>query len=204
MPDLDLKQLNQNLDIKGDGTASRTIIVGQSASNPDLIKLNVPFANAKVNNQRFVFKDNLSSTAAPAVTDDAAAGYEIGSRWIDITGQRSYVCLDATTGAAIWKVLTGPTGAVFNTGTKTGNYTATINDHLILCNASSGSFTITLPAVAIVTGLILHIKKIDISVNTVTIDGDGTETIDKGLTAILTAQFEVISIQSDGTEWWIL
>ncbi len=204
MPDLDLRQLDQNLDIKGDAVAPRTLTIGQQAINPDIVKLDVPFANAKVNDQRFVFKDNLGSTAAPTVTDDSAAGYETGSRWIDVTGQRAYVCLNATAGAAIWKVLTGPVGAVFNTVTKTGTYTPTINDHLVLCDTTGGSFAITLPPAGTVTGLILHIKKIDLNGNTVTIDGDGSETIDKGLTAIITTQFEVVSIQSDGTEWWII
>lgn len=204
MPNLDLKQLNQDLFIKGNGTASRTITIGQSANNPDLVAVNVPFANAKVNNQRFVFKDNLGASNPPTVNDDNTEGYEVGSRWIDVSNQREYICLETSTGVAVWKVITGPTGAVFSTATKTGAYTATINDHLILCDAVGGSFIITLPAAAVVTGLILHIKKIDSSGNTVTIDADASETIDKGLTAILTAQFEVVSIQSDGTEWWII
>ena len=47
-------------------------------------------------------KVNLSATAAPTVTDDSAAGYAVGSRWIDVTNDVEYVCLDATAGAAVW------------------------------------------------------------------------------------------------------
>jgi hypothetical protein len=91
-----------------------------------------------------------------------------------------------------------------NLATKTTAYTITASDHTIICNATSGAFTITLPAAASHTGRIYHIKKIDSSGNAVTVDGNSSETIDDGTTAVLTVQYETISIQSDGAEWWIL
>jgi len=63
------------------------------------------------------------TTTAPLVTDDTAAGYEIGSRWIDTATDKAYECLDATNGAAVWKETTGGGGgtpatvADLNTGT---------------------------------------------------------------------------------------
>ena len=95
-------------------------------------------------------------------------------------------------------------GFIGNLVTKTSGYTATATDYTILCNASGGAFTITLPAAASHTGRIYHIKKIDSSANAVTVDGNASETIDDGLTAVLTVQYESITIQSDGSEWWIL
>jgi hypothetical protein len=95
-------------------------------------------------------------------------------------------------------------GFIGNLRTKTSGYTATATDYTILCNASGGAFTITLPAAASHTGRIYYIKKIDSSANTVTVDGNSSETIDDGLTAVLTVQYESITIQSDGSEWWIL
>lgn len=95
-------------------------------------------------------------------------------------------------------------GLQANLVTKTGAYTATASDFTIICNAFGGAFTITLPAVASHTGRIYHIKKIDSSANTVTVDGNSSETIDDSITAILTAQYESITIQSDGSEWWII
>lgn len=50
-------------------------------------------------------------TAAPAVTDDGTAGYLIGDRWIDETNDAEYVCLDITTGAAIWTETTAGGGS---------------------------------------------------------------------------------------------
>jgi hypothetical protein len=55
-------------------------------------------------------RDNLASTTAPAVTDDLDLGYKVGSRWVDVTGDRLFTCIDATDGAAIW-VETPKTGA---------------------------------------------------------------------------------------------
>jgi hypothetical protein len=51
-------------------------------------------------------KSNLSATAAPTAGDDNTAGYAVSSRWIDVTNDRTYECVDASTGAAIWRELT--------------------------------------------------------------------------------------------------
>ncbi len=47
-------------------------------------------------------KTNLSAAVAPGATDDSAAGYAVGSVWIDTTGDKTYVCVDATATAAVW------------------------------------------------------------------------------------------------------
>lgn len=53
-------------------------------------------------------KNNYAATVAPAVTDDASAGYAIGSVWIDTVTGRVYKCVDASTGAAVWTWLNEP------------------------------------------------------------------------------------------------
>ncbi|AWY09387.1 hypothetical protein vBRpoPV13_30 [Ruegeria phage vB_RpoP-V13] len=62
-------------------------------------------------------QNNYAATAAPAVTDDDGSGYAVGSRWIDVTNDKEYVCLDASTGAAVWTETTGAGG-----GGTTNNY----------------------------------------------------------------------------------
>lgn len=47
-------------------------------------------------------QDNLAGAAAPTVNDDDTAGYSVGSVWLDTTNGRMYVCVDNSTGAAIW------------------------------------------------------------------------------------------------------
>lgn len=84
--------------------------------------------------------------------------------------------------------------------TKTANYTALATDEVILCDATSGSFTISLPSVSGTSGKPYYIKKLDSSVNTVTIDA----TIDDGLIAVLTDQYESLTIVSNGTKRHII
>ena len=95
------------------------------------------------------------------------------------------------------------TGFQLNTTTKTANYTATSTDVVILCDVSGGAFTITLPAAANNTHRMYIIKKTDSSVNAVTVDGNASETIDGGTTAIITTQYESVIIICDGSNWHI-
>ena len=104
-----------------------------------------------------------------------------------------------------------PTSTLHNSGslampitTKTADYTATSSDHTILCNKSDCNITITLPAVSGCSGRIYHIKKIDSSAYTVTIDANSSETIDGALTQTLTTQYESITIQNNGSAWYII
>lgn len=92
----------------------------------------------------------------------------------------------------------------FKTRTETGNYTATLDDYVILVDATGGAVTVGLPTAASATQRGFHIKKIDSSVNAVTIDPNGAETVDDSASYSITAQYEAILVASDGTEWWIL
>lgn len=49
-----------------------------------------------------------AQAAAPGVGDDSGDGYEPGSRWVDTTNDKYYVCLDATLGAAVWLEVGAP------------------------------------------------------------------------------------------------
>lgn len=86
----------------------------------------------------------------------------------------------------------------------TSDYTATDIDYTILGDATAGSITVTLPKASTVRGKAITIKKIDVSVNTVTIDGHSTETIDGATTQTLSTQYEFYRIQSDGSSWHII
>lgn len=89
--------------------------------------------------------------------------------------------------------------------TKTYNYTVVTGDKgtTILVDASSGNLTITLLAVATaLDGFDLNVVKIDSSANTVTIDGDGSETIDGATTQVLTYQYNGASIRTNATAWY--
>ncbi len=95
-------------------------------------------------------------------------------------------------------------GVKFGQVTKTGDYTLTADDVTVFADSSGGAITITLPAVSGLAGTFYHIKKVDTSGNSVTLDANGSETIDKQLTQVITASYTSITVQTDGTEWWII
>lgn len=64
----------------------------------------------EVNQHEILFvKVNNAATAAPTVTDDTNAGYDLGSRWIDITNDEIYFCTDPAAGSAVWRRAVGST-----------------------------------------------------------------------------------------------
>lgn len=96
------------------------------------------------------------------------------------------------------------TATNLQTSAKTGAYTVTTSDRnkLITGDATSAGFTITLPAAATAgDGFKVSFKKIDSSANAVTIDGDGSETIDGATTYVLSTQYQSVTVVSDGSNW---
>lgn len=91
---------------------------------------------------------------------------------------------------------------------KTANYSIALTDRTVVFDATSGNLIGTLPtaASAFVNGIgqVYIFKKIDSSVNTVTIDGNGSEVIDGAANQVLITQWQKISIQSNGTSWYVL
>jgi len=57
-----------------------------------------------------ILKTNLAATTDPTVNDDITQGYQIGSTWINTTANKVYIATDVTTGAAIWRSVSPPSG----------------------------------------------------------------------------------------------
>lgn len=90
--------------------------------------------------------------------------------------------------------------------TKTGDYTMTTTDFIVLIDATSNSVTITLPAVSGNSGLRYKFKRLDNQdpTYTVTIDANSTETIDGAETKTITNQYDAMEIVCDGSAWYIM
>jgi hypothetical protein len=73
------------------------------------------------------------------------------------------------------------------------------DDELVICDASGGSFTLTMPDVTGDVRPFYIIKKIDAVAN-VTVEGKGTQTID-GADVEMTAQYQAVILVPDGTTW---
>jgi hypothetical protein len=100
--------------------------------------------------------------------------------------------------------LTSTGGSSYSISTKTSNFTetATSGEIILLGDTTGGTFTITLPTAVSNTAKIT-IKKIAGS-NNLTIDGNGSQTIDGGLTADLVTIYESITLVSDNSNWHII
>lgn len=85
----------------------------------------------------------------------------------------------------------------------TGNVTLDGSYRNVLCDTSGGGFTVTLP-VAASGNYEFRIKKISSDVNPLTVDGDGSETIDGALTQVITNQYVTMDIISSSSGWWII
>ena len=75
-------------------------------------------------------------------------------------------------------------------------------DLVIGVDASAGAVTVPLLPLAAHAGRVLILRKLDAGANAVTIDGDGTETIDGAATRVLAAQWETVTLVAGPGEWW--
>ncbi len=83
---------------------------------------------------------------------------------------------------------------------KTGNYTTTAADDVILVDASGGAVTITILAAATLgAGRRQRVMKIDSTTNAVTIDPNGSETINGNATYTITMPLMGVEYESDGS-----
>jgi len=88
--------------------------------------------------------------------------------------------------------------------TKTANYSISSTDSVVLCDATGGSLTVTLPSAAGISGRQYSIKRTSSGANTVTLATQSGETIDGAATRSLAAQYQSATVVSDGTNWWVV
>lgn len=94
--------------------------------------------------------------------------------------------------------------AGFNISSTSTDITLDITHHTILVDASGANRTITLPAASGCTRRTYVIKKSDSSGNSVTIDGNASETIDGATTKTVNTQYSGWEIHGNGTAWSII
>src|SRR3990172_4336774 len=65
-----INSLAVNLTFKGDAAAQRTLTFGQQVANADLFKVDVPFANAKINNSEIMCVGATQTNTAAKTFND--------------------------------------------------------------------------------------------------------------------------------------
>lgn len=86
-----------------------------------------------------------------------------------------------------------------------GNYTALITDYVIGVISTTGVRTITLPPTSLVgLGKVYEIRDIggSASSNIITIDGNGSETINGELTKGINTNYGSVKVVTDGANWF--
>ena len=96
----------------------------------------------------------------------------------------------------------GATRGTYRSVTATGNVVS--GDYLLICDATAGAITMTLPPAALVPGRIYVFKRINSGANAVIVDPSGAETIDGAATYTLSAQWNSVTIMSNGTAWFTI
>jgi hypothetical protein len=95
-------------------------------------------------------------------------------------------------------------GIAYNANARTvtsASYAVQAEDHTLLVNATSAAVTISLPPVSSKRYPYLVLKKTDSTTNAVTIDANGSETIDGGTTLTLRSQWEWVIVHANETRW---
>lgn len=50
-----------------------------------------------------ILRHKFNASSAPTANDDQGDGYGVGSEWLDVSNNHSYICLNPALGAAVWK-----------------------------------------------------------------------------------------------------
>jgi hypothetical protein len=87
---------------------------------------------------------------------------------------------------------------------KTAAYTATSADHIIIGNATTAAFTVTLPTAIGIAGRQYIVKKTDATANAITVATTAAQTIDGASTVTVSIQWQTKTFVSDGTNWLII
>jgi hypothetical protein len=150
---------------------------------------------ADINSAIQALLTNSSGSSAPGTT----FAYQW---WIDTTNN---VLKQRNSANSAW--ITRGSSAAMGVLAKTTTYTVTLTDFgkVIDASASGGAWTLTLPAAATAgDGFVIAVKKTDSSANAVTIDGDGSETIDGATTLTLPVQYMGVVLRCDGSNWHVV
>lgn len=132
-------------------------------------------------------KNAIASPATGLIVYDITLGFLSewnGTSWTSVSPTPSPVLV---TSVSTTTVLTASTTQLVN----------------VLADTTAGSFSVTLPSAATANQEIT-IKKTDSSANTVTIQANGSETIDGSNTQSLIVQWQSLTMVSNGTSWFVI
>ena len=109
----------------------------------------------------------------------------------------------STTDVVCQPIMSASVSVLIASGTaEAGSITAT--NHLVLADASSAEFGLTLPAASTVIGRTYIVKKIDGSANAVLLSGSSGESVEGADFQTIAGTSGSVSVMSDGIGWHIV
>ncbi len=149
---------------------------------------------------------SLKLTDGTALSSGVLASGSMFSATYDGTNFRVHELVSVPDGSVTRsKMATGGIGAGSVTASKTTTYSIASTDDVVRCDATSGSFTVTLPTAASISGRVYTIKRTDQTLgNAVTIATTSSQTIDGVTTRKLMTQYEQFTVVSDGSNWQVV
>jgi len=155
--------------------------------------------------REYIFKRNASGTGKITVRPEPGEKLNgIVDATVSLNSENS--TLEVVCGPDSWWVTSEiSVTSLSQVTTASTAYTPNKTDKTILADASLASFTVTLPAAAIVDlGKTYTIKRTNAGANTIIIDGNGSETIDGIASIRLNQRYDYLQLQSDGTNWLVI
>jgi hypothetical protein len=84
--------------------------------------------------------------------------------------------------------------------TITTDTTLTVSNYTVLVDSTSAPVTVTLPDATTCPGRVYNVKRINAGINDVIVSGS----IDGGSSVVIEVQYTSVSVQSNGTSWWVI
>jgi microcystin-dependent protein len=147
-------------------------------------------------------KDMGTESANPVVLDSSGRAQTFGYGWYKLIVHKSDETVYATFDGIYYGVFELDEDLTVRQITESDNIETT--DEFIEADASSGNIIATLPDVTALSGKErFTLKKIDATVNTVTLKGNGSQNIDGSNTVVLARQYNTITVVAnvDLTSW---
>ena len=149
---------------------------------------------------------SIHQTMWEAGLNKAMASCSAGDSWIGYTttviGGQDLDTTNSANSGGVWNSVLQVWGSFgTKTVTKSSSYSLTADDQVVLLNSTT--LTATLPdATSHCMGRIYTIKLIANS--TATVATTSSQKIDGATSFSLSAQYKYVTVQSDGTQWWVL
>lgn len=146
---------------------------------------------------------NIPHGTAPTTPADGDSWSTTSGLFLRVNGTvRQFADLDQSQTLSN-KTLTTPVLSGVRRGfvSVTSAYTALTTVSVISCSATTAAFSVTLPTAVNFSGLVYTIKKVDSSVNAVTVATTSSQTIDGAATFSLATQWSYVTVVSNGSNW---